>query len=154
MARFLALLALLAIIPGYAKDARPAAADPALEKRVMALSSELRCLVCQNQTIADSNADLASDLRKEIREKMQQGASNSEIIDFMVARYGDFVLYRPPFKATTLLLWLGPLLLLAGGLAALFRRLARPRVKGNPELTADERERARSLLAGKETGDG
>ena len=137
-----------------AKEAAPAAQDPVLEQRVMAISGELRCLVCQNQTIADSNAELAADLRNQVREKIRQGQSDRQIIDFMVERYGDFVLYRPPFKATTLLLWLGPLLLLAGGLAVLFRRLARPRVEGNPELTADERERARSLLAGKATGDG
>jgi len=150
VARFLALLALLAIIPGYAKDARPAAADPALEKRVMALSSELRCLVCQNQTIADSNADLASDLRKEIREKMQQGASNSEIIDFMVARYGDFVLYRPPLKTTTFLLWFGPLLLLAAGALVLVRLVRRRRPAADAEMTAAQRSQAAELLAGSE----
>src|SRR5207245_11469173 len=97
----------------HAKEAAPAAADPALEQRVMTLAAELRCLVCQNQTLADSNAPLAEDLRNQVREKMRQGASDSEIVDYMVARYGDFVLYRPPVKATTLMLWFGPLLLLA-----------------------------------------
>jgi cytochrome c-type biogenesis protein CcmH len=153
--RAFALAALLA--PGaqaFAKEAAPAAQDPALERRVMAIAGELRCLVCQNQTIADSNAELAADLRNQVREKVRAGQSDRQIIDFMVERYGDFVLYRPPFKATTMLLWLGPLLLLAAGLAILFRRLARPRVKSDAEITADERERARRLLAGNESGEG
>ena len=152
--RVLALAMLLAAGPwAFAKEAAPAAQDPILEQRVMAISAELRCLVCQNQTIADSNAELAADLRNQVREKVRQGQSDSDIIDFMVARYGDFVLYRPPFKATTLLLWLGPLLLLAGGLAILFRRLARPRPGGGVEITAGERERARRLLSGGDTGE-
>jgi cytochrome c-type biogenesis protein CcmH len=134
-----------------AKEAAPAAADPALEQRVMTLAAELRCLVCQNQTIADSNAPLAEDLRNQVREKMRQGASDSQIIDFMVARYGDFVLYRPPVKATTLLLWFGPLLLLLAGLLVLLRRLRRRPAPG-PALTAAERERARKLLADNEAG--
>ena len=121
-----------------------------LEQRVMALAVELRCLVCQNQTIADSNAELAVDLRNQIREKMKQGASEADIVNFMTARYGDFVLYRPPFKATTALLWLGPLLLLAGGLAAMFLRISRRRAAEEPELTEAERERARPLLTGSE----
>lgn len=153
MARLLALA--LVCAPGlgaFAKEAAPAAPDPALEQRAMAISAELRCLVCQNQTIADSNAELAADLRNQVREKIRQGQSDSEIIDFMVARYGDFVLYRPPFKATTLLLWLGPLLLVAAGLLILFRRLARRRVASGLELTPEEREQARKLLAGSETG--
>ena len=147
MARLFALLlALLAPASwAYAKEAVPAAADPALEQRVMTLAAELRCLVCQNQTIADSNAPLAEDLRNQVREKMRQGASDSQIIDFMVERYGDFVLYRPPVKATTLLLWFGPLLLVAAGLLVLLRRLRR-RPAPEPELSAAERERARKLL--------
>jgi cytochrome c-type biogenesis protein CcmH len=151
VARLLALFLLLApAIPAHTKDAAPAAADPVLEKRVMTLAAELRCLVCQNQTIADSNADLAIDLRKEIREKMQQGASNSEIVDFMVARYGDFVLYRPPLKATTLLLWFGPLLLLAGGAWVLIRLVRRRRPAADAEMTDAQRSRAAELLAGSE----
>src|SRR2546426_10660390 len=82
--------------------------DPALEQRVMTLASELRCLVCQNQTIADSNAPLAEDLRNQVREKVRQGASDAQNVDYMVARYGGFVLYRPPFQLSTLLLWVGP----------------------------------------------
>jgi cytochrome c-type biogenesis protein CcmH len=133
-----------------AKEAAPAAADPALEQRVMALSAELRCLVCQNQTIADSNAPLAEDLRNQVREKMRQGVSNAEIVDFMVARYGDFVLYRPPFKLTTVLLWLGPLLLLAGGFVVMLRRVLRRRPAQDLEMTASEHKRAAELLAGNE----
>ena len=102
-----------------AKEARPEAADPALEARMVRITSELRCLVCQNQTIADSNADLAVDLRREAREMLKQGKSDAEVVDYMTARYGDFVLYRPPLKATTLLLWFGPALMLAGGAAVL-----------------------------------
>ena len=148
MARLFALLlALLAPTSwAYAKEAAPAAADPALEQKVMTLAAELRCLVCQNQTIADSSAPLAEDLRNQVREKMRQGASDSQIIDFMVARYGDFVLYRPPVKATTLLLWFGPLLLVVTGLLVLLRRIRR-RPPPEPELTTAERERARKLLA-------
>ena len=150
MARLLALLLLAASPWVSAKGATPAAQDPALEQRVMALSNELRCLVCQNQTIADSNAPLAEDLRNQVREKMRQGASDSQIIDFMVERYGDFVLYRPPFKATTFLLWFGPLLLLAAGSIVLLRRLLRRRPAGDVEMTAAEHARAAKLLAGNE----
>jgi cytochrome c-type biogenesis protein CcmH len=136
--------------PAWAGEAQPAAEDPALEARVNALANELRCLVCQNQTLADSNAPLAVDLRSQIRERLRQGASERDIIGFMVDRYGDFVLYRPPFKSTTLLLWAGPLLLMIGGLAALYYRLARRRREvGKPELSGEERARAAALLSGK-----
>jgi cytochrome c-type biogenesis protein CcmH len=130
-----------------AGEAAPAAENPALEARVNALASELRCLVCQNQTIADSNASLAVDLKNQIREKLSDGESESQIIDFMVARYGDFVLYRPPLKATTVLLWLGPLLLVLAGLAVLYRRLQNVRAQPPVELSPAERERAARLLA-------
>jgi cytochrome c-type biogenesis protein CcmH len=133
-----------------AKEAAPAAADPALEQKVMTLASELRCLVCQNQTIADSNAPLAEDLRNQVREKMRQGASDSEIVDYMVARYGDFVLYRPPLKLTTVLLWFGPLLLLAGGFAVMLRRVLRRRPAQDLQMTESERKRALELLSGNE----
>ncbi|HZI88812.1 MAG TPA: cytochrome c-type biogenesis protein, partial [Pyrinomonadaceae bacterium] len=95
-----------------AQEAKPLADDPELEKRVMNLSKELRCLVCQNETLADSRADLAVDLRNEIRDQMKAGKSDNEIITFLTARYGDFVLYRPPVRPTTYLLWFGPFLLL------------------------------------------
>jgi len=139
------LAAMLA--PAFAKEAAPAAADPVAEARLMELSSELRCLVCQNQTIADSNAELAVDLRNEIREKIQTGMSDAEIKDFMVARYGDFVLYRPPVKGTTLALWVGPFLLLAVGGGILFFNLRRRRQRdAEPELSRDDQALADSLL--------
>jgi cytochrome c-type biogenesis protein CcmH len=144
------LLLAFATAAAPAKGAAPAAQDPVLEKRVMALAEELRCLVCQNQTLADSNAPLAEDLRNQVREKMRRGASDSEIVDYMVARYGDFVLYRPPFKLTTVLLWFGPLLLLAAGFIVLLRRVLRRRPAQDLELTASERKRAAELLAGNE----
>ena len=124
------------------------AADPVAEKRLQHLSEELRCLVCQTQTIADSNAELAQDLRREIRGMIAAGKSDKEIIDFMVARYGDFVLYRPPVKATTLVLWAGPLLLMLVGLVALVRYLGQRnrRVTDDAPLTADEARRAEALL--------
>ena len=148
---FLVLSAMLSLgCPAWAGEAKPAAEDPVLEARVNALANELRCLVCQNQTLADSNAPLAVDLRDQIRERMRQGVSEGDIIGFMVERYGDFVLYRPPFKATTLLLWAGPLLLMVAGLAGLYYRLARRRREvGKPELSGEERRRAAALLSGK-----
>ncbi len=159
MARLIAALvacaALLWLAGAGAKEAAPAAADPALEARVMALSAELRCLVCQNQTIADSNAGLASDLREEIRGMIRKGQSDEQILAFMVDRYGDFVLYRPPFKAATALLWLGPLLLALAGIVALFVRLARRRrAVGEADLAPADEERARRLLEGRGPGAG
>ena len=138
--------------PALGGEAAPAAEDPALEARVNALSNQLRCLVCQNQTIAESNAGLAVDLKNQVRERLQKGESESQIIDFMVARYGDFVLYRPPFKLTTLLLWLGPLLLVLAGLAVLYRRLKSVSREPQAELSEADRKRAARLLGdGKET---
>ena len=113
-----AVLSLLAAA-GLAKEAAPAAVDPVLEARMTRITSELRCLVCQNQTIADSNADLAADLRRQTRELLTQGKSDAEVIDYMTARYGDFVLYRPPMRTTTVLLWFGPAVMLLGGAAVL-----------------------------------
>jgi cytochrome c-type biogenesis protein CcmH len=115
------MLALLLALPlaAGAKEAAPASDDPVLEARVMRIAAELRCLVCQNQTIADSHADLAQDLRQQVREMLQKGQSDAQIIDYMTQRYGDFVLYRPPVKSTTALLWYGPALLMLGGLAVL-----------------------------------
>ena len=119
------LLLLLLCAGAVAKEAAPVAADPALEARVTAITAELRCLVCQNQTIADSNAGLAVDLRNQVREMLRAGKSEAEILAYMTARYGDFVLYRPPLKASTALLWFGPALLVVGGLAILFVVLRR-----------------------------
>ena len=145
----LALALGCAVIPGaFAADARPASDDPALEQRVRSLANELRCLVCQNQTIADSNAELAVDLRNQVREQLKQGKSEAEIMDYMVKRYGDFVLYRPPVKAQTLLLWGGPFVLMAGGLFALLRYLRRRRVADETIAPAKLDEAARILHGG------
>jgi cytochrome c-type biogenesis protein CcmH len=134
------------LLPASAGEALPAAADPVLEKRVLELSGELRCLVCQNQTIADSNAPLAVDLRNEVREKLAAGMSERDIIDFMVARYGDFVLYRPPLKTTTVLLWFGPPLLLLAGLWLFARTLSHRRKDAAAVLSPEEQQRVRVLL--------
>ncbi len=120
-------------------------ADPDLEKRVAALADELRCLVCQNQTLADSNAPLAVDLRNQIREQLARGASEREVRDFMVARYGDFVLYRPPLKAGTVALWTGPFVFLGLGAWLLVRRIRRQRPP-EPQLSEADRARAAKLL--------
>ena len=151
MPRTLALLlAALLAAPLAAKEAAPAAADPVLEKRVTALAEELRCLVCQNQTLAESNAPLAEDLRNQLREKMREGKSDREVVDFLVERYGDFVLYRPPLKATTVLLWFGPLLLLAAGFTVLLRRVRARRAVVESGVSEADRKRAAELLAGGE----
>ncbi len=121
--------------------------DPATEKRLQALSKELRCLVCQNETLADSQAGLAEDLRREIREQIKAGKSDEEIISFLTQRYGQFILYRPQVTPATYLLWFGPFLLLAGGLFILFHyiRSRRDSILETP-LTAEERKRAAELL--------
>ena len=105
--------------PALAKEAAPAVDDPVLEARMQAVAAELRCLVCQNQTIADSTSGLAEDLRREVREQLKRGVSNEQVVQYMTDRYGDFVRYRPPFKATTALLWVGPAALLVIGLGGL-----------------------------------
>ena len=120
--------------------------SPDLEKRTMKIAAELRCLVCQNQTIADSSADLAVDLRRQIREALARGASEREVLDFMVQRYGDFVLYRPPLKASTVLLWCGPFLLLALGVWLLARRVRAAARPAAAPLSDEERKRAAALL--------
>lgn len=136
----------------HADEAKPLADDPVVEARVQKLGEELRCLVCQNQNIADSHADLAMDLKKQLREQIAAGRSDGEIKDFMVERYGDFVLYRPPLKATTVLLWAGPFALLLIVVVLLLRRLRSrtERAAVANTLSADEHERARALLAGEE----
>ena len=115
--------------------------DPADQARFDRLSYELRCLVCQNQNLADSNAELATDLRREIHHMIQQGWSDTDIIAFMMARYGDFVLYRPPVKPTTYALWLGPFLLCAVGLFVMIRLIRQRARERAPTLSAEERER-------------
>jgi cytochrome c-type biogenesis protein CcmH len=126
---------------------RPVIDDPALEQRLQKLSQELRCLVCQNETLADSRADLAEDLRDEIREQMKAGKSDKEIIAFLTQRYGQFILYRPQVTPTTYLLWFGPFVLLLAGLAVLFRYIKQRRdlIPEQP-LTAEERRRAEEML--------
>lgn len=149
MKRTMLLLMLLSCLSlsVMAKDAQSSAEDPALEERVMNLSRELRCLVCQNETLADSRADLANDLRRQIREQMKAGKSDKEIIRFLTERYGDFVLYRPPVRPTTYLLWFGPFCLLLIGLFMLFRyvRQRRELIVEQP-LSADDHRRAETLL--------
>jgi cytochrome c-type biogenesis protein CcmH len=120
MAKWLMMACLSIWMPlAIAAEAQPASEDPVLEARMLRITTELRCLVCQNQTIADSHADLAVDLRKQVREMLQAGQNEQQITDYMTARYGDFVLYRPPFKATTALLWIGPGIMVVLGLAGL-----------------------------------
>jgi len=133
-----ALALLLAVSVASADEA-------ALDKRVMDLAAELRCLVCQNQSLAESNAGLAVDLRNQIRAQLARGASEREVVDFMVARYGDFVLYRPPLKASTFLLWFGPFVLLIAGICVLILRIRR-QGKMNRQLSEAERLRAEQLL--------
>jgi cytochrome c-type biogenesis protein CcmH len=128
----LALAALAAVDSAAAKEAAPAVADPALEERTLAIAAELRCLVCQNQTIADSNAGLAVDLRDQVRNMLREGKSQREILDFMTQRYGDFVLYRPPLKPATALLWFGPPALLVVGSLTLWLVL-RKRSRMSPD---------------------
>lgn len=150
------LLLLLLMVAAVAKDAAPAAGDdPAVEMRLTNLSKELRCLVCQNETLADSQAGLAEDLRREIREQIKAGKSDQEIISFLTQRYGQFILYRPQVTPTTYLLWFGPFVLLIAGLVILFRyiRQRRDTISEKP-LTTEERRRAAELLtpdSGKET---
>ena len=143
---FAALLAASALI-AQAKEALPLDADPALEARVMLVAEELRCLVCQNETLAASQADLAVDLRKQIRAQLKEGRTQVQIIDFMVQRYGEFVRYRPPFNPTTALLWAGPfvLLVLAAFVLATNIRRRRPGALPAP-LNADEAKRLNELL--------
>ena len=149
MKRFFAFLFIIASLPGFAlaKEAQPTSADPALEERVMNLSRELRCLICQNESLADSRVDLAEDLRNQIREQMKAGKSDKEIVAYLTQRYGKFILYNPPIDPTTYLLWFGPFVLLLAGLFVLFRYLKQRRelISAQP-LSADERQRAETLL--------
>ncbi|MDR2000219.1 MAG: cytochrome c-type biogenesis protein CcmH [Zoogloeaceae bacterium] len=132
----------------FAKEAAPLAQDPATEKRMIDITSELRCLVCQNESLAASQAELANDLREEVRKLIKQGKTDDEVKDYLVVRYGDFVLYRPPVKSTTWLLWGGPFLLLAVGIAALIAYLRRRsgRVAVTAELSEEDKKRAEALL--------
>ena len=130
-----------------AREARPLAADEAVEQRLIGITSDLRCPVCQNESLAVSPAALAQDLRRDIRSQIREGKTDAEVIDFLVSRYGDFVLYRPPFKPSTWLLWGGPFVLLVLGLAVLLRYLSR-RPRDDTPLSVDEQDRVARLLLG------
>jgi cytochrome c-type biogenesis protein CcmH len=146
---FVLLLAALACAFAVAKEATPLAEDPVVEQRLIAISEEMRCLVCQNESLAGSRAELAQDLRRELRELIRAGKSDAEIKDFMVSRYGDFVLYRPPVKPTTWLLWGGPFVLMIGGVIALLvylRRRGQAVAGGDAALSDDDRNRVQALL--------
>ena len=143
----LLLLSLLAAFAGAQQTAQPMAEDPVLEARLQNLSKELRCLVCQNETLADSRADRAVDLRREIREQMKAGKSDQEIVAFLTDRYGQFILYKPRVTPVTYLLWFGPFVLLLAGLAVLFRYIkSRRDTIAEKPLTNEERRRAEELL--------
>jgi cytochrome c-type biogenesis protein CcmH len=148
--RILVCLVAFAALAAQAKEAVPLQDDPVANARAVKIEGELRCLVCQNQTIAESNAELAQDLRRQVHEQIAAGKSDAEIVQYMVDRYGDFVLYKPPFKGTTALLWGGPAVLLIVGAFVLVRVLRghRAGVEAEaPQLTPEERERAARLLA-------
>ncbi len=147
------LLALV-LIPAYGNEAKPVEEDVALEKRVMTVASELRCLVCQNQTIADSRAPLAIDLRNQVRDMLRQGKTRDEIVDYMVKRYGEFVLYRPRIESRTWILWFGPLVLLLLALAVLVFKLRQRHLAMQQEvlLSSSEHEQAALLLSEPDKG--
>lgn len=134
-------------------EATPTQFDPVAHKRVLGISEQLRCLVCQNQSIADSNAEIAVDLRNQVIEQIKAGRTDKEIISYMTDRYGDFVLYNPPFKLSTAILWLGPVVLFFVALLAFYLNLRNRRktvAKTERELTPEERRRADALLKGEE----
>ena len=143
---FIALILLVPCVVS-AKEAAPVAENPEIEKRVMSLAQELRCLVCQNESLAESHADLAGDLRREMRTQMKSGKSDEEVLDFMVQRYGDFIRFRPAMKSTTALLWFGPIILLLSGIAALiFYLKRRQRRVADISISDEEIERIKALL--------
>lgn len=145
----IAVLTGLTLAAAQAKEAKPLAENEAVEQRLNHIAEELRCLVCQNESLAGSRAELAQDLRREVRHLIVQGKNDQEIKDFLVSRYGDFVLYRPPVKPTTWLLWLGPFVLLVAGLAGLLlylRRRNRRLAASDAPLSAEEHARAQALL--------
>ncbi|MCE4552909.1 cytochrome c-type biogenesis protein [Roseateles cellulosilyticus] len=149
MSRLLAALLCLALTATVHADvARPLAEDPVVEARLLQIAQEVRCLVCQNESLAASQADLANDLRREIRAQIRQGKTDAQIMEFLVSRYGNFVRYRPPFNTTTLLLWLGPFVAMLAGVCALLVMLHRRHVVPPAALTDEERRRAAALLNG------
>ena len=148
MSRVLALLfALLLALPALAVEPTEMLKDPALEARAREIGQALRCVVCQNQSIDDSAAEVARDMRRTVRERLTAGDTNEQVFDYMVARYGDYVLLKPPFKLGTLVLWLGtPLVLLMAASAIMLTALRRRATAPLPPLSEEERERLRSLL--------
>jgi cytochrome c-type biogenesis protein CcmH len=139
MKRFILFIALaLLAFAASAKEAVPLAEDPVVEQRLIVISEDMRCLVCQNESLAASRSDLAQDLRREIRDLIRQGRSDEEIRAFMVNRYGDFVLYRPPVKPTTWLLWIGPFVLMVGAIAGFMMYVRRRSKEGDDEDTKEE----------------
>ncbi len=147
------VLALQCTFSAHAGVATPLAEDPVVEQRLIAISEELRCLVCQNESLAGSRADLAEDLRRELRTLIRAKKTDAEIMEYMVSRYGDFVRYRPPVKPVTWMLWFGPFLLLIGALVVLVRTVRRS-LRGNsaaPTLDPEQRKKAQSLLKDTET---
>jgi cytochrome c-type biogenesis protein CcmH len=148
MSRFAALLAALVLAcNAFAKEAVPLGDDPKVEARLMAIAEELRCLVCQNESLIASRADLAMDLKRQVREQIKAGKSDAEIREYMVQRYGDFVLYRPPVKSTTLALWLGPFALMIAGFCTVWIFIRRRRATQEAVLTGEQEARANELLA-------
>lgn len=140
-------LCIFSLGSAYAKDATPLADDPLTEQRLISISEEMRCLVCQNESLAGSRSDLANDLRREIRILIKEGKSDEQIRTFMVERYGDFVLYRPPVKPITWLLWIGPFIILVIGIAGLLTYLRkRDRSVPNLQLTDEDNRRIDALL--------
>ena len=147
MKPWMIVLALWLPLAAMANEAKPLAEDPVTEQRMIGLSENLRCLVCQNESLAGSRAELAQDLRQEIREQIRAGKSDKEVVDYLTQRYGDFVLYKPPVKPLTWLLWFGPFALLIGAVAGLYAYIKR---RGNrpvdAPLSAEEKKRVEALL--------
>ena len=144
---FLALTSVWFLHIAYANDAAPLADDPVTEQRLITISEEMRCLVCQNESLAGSRSDLANDLRREIRTLIKEGKSDEQIRSFMVDRYGDFVLYRPPVKPITWLLWIGPFVILAIGIAFLFSYLRRRNTLASTKtLSPEDNQKIDALL--------
>jgi cytochrome c-type biogenesis protein CcmH len=141
----LVLVLHLSAQPARANEAAPLADDPVVEQRLLVIAEEVRCLVCQNESLAGSRADLAQDLRREIRSLIKQGKTDQEVMDFLVSRYGDYVRYRPPVKPSTWLLWGGPFVLLAAALAGLVLFVRRRR-NTSAALSPEEQRRAAALL--------
>lgn len=153
--QFVLLVFILIVSPlSWAKEALPVAENPEIEKRMIALSEELRCLVCQNESLAGSRSDFAKDIRREIREQLMENKSDKEITDFLVARYGDFVLYRPPVRTNTMLLWFGPFIfLLIGACVLIFYLKQRRKSLQESPLSNEQLKQAEDLLKKSSDGD-